>query len=328
MSAMSLSRRTLLQGAAAGAAFSGLPAWAQPSPSRINVGFAVGGTLDVIARRLADQFKGRYTDVVIVDSRTGAGGRIANEAVKNAAPDGATMVLSPSSPIVIFPHVYSKLSYHPQNDLIAVTPVCSNAQAFVVGPAVPDSVRTLSQFIDWAKANPTLGAYSTPAAGSIMHFQGLVFQKQAGIQLAHVAYRGMAAVVPDLLGGNLVSSMAVMGDVTQHILSGKLRALAVTSEKRSRFLPEVPTFAELGFGDVTGVDWYGLFLPAKTPQPVVDKLHAIATAAVREAAVAETLEKNGFDPYVLEQAEVRRRIEAETQRWGPVVKASGFTAES
>lgn len=322
------SRRLLLQGSAACAAMQALPVLAQPSPSRINVGFAVGGTLDVIARRLADQFKGHYADVVLVESKTGAGGRIANETVKNAAPDGGSMVLSPSSPIVIFPHVYSKLSYHPQNDLIAVTPVCSNAQTFVIGPAVPESVRTLAQFIAWVKANPTLGAYGTPAAGSIMHFQGLVFQKQAGIQLAHVAYRGMAAVVPDLLGGNLVSSMAVTGDVTQHIASGKLRALAVTSEKRSRFLPDVPTFAELGFGDVTGVDWYGLFLPARTPQAVVDKLHAQAVAAVKAPAVAETLEKNGFDPYVLDQAEFIRRIDAETKRWGPIVKASGFTAES
>lgn len=325
---MAIARRTVLQGLASTAAIAALPAWAQPSPSRITVGFAVGGTLDVIARRLADHFKGRYSEVVIVDSKTGAGGRIANEAVKHAAANGGTMVLSPSSQIVIFPHVYSKLSYDPQKDFVPVTPVCSNAQAFVIGPSVPETVRTLSQFIDWARANPSLGSYGTPAAGSIMHFQGLVFQKQAGIELTHVAYRGMAAVVPDLLGGNLPSSMAVMGDVTQHIAAGKLRALAVTSEQRSRFLPEVPTFAELGFGDVTGVDWYGLFLPAGTPQAIVDRLHATALEAVKEAALAESLEKAGFDPYVLDQAEFRKRIVAETLRWGPVVKASGFTAES
>ncbi|MBH1963612.1 MAG: hypothetical protein I8H77_04720 [Comamonadaceae bacterium] len=325
---MSLSRRVLIQSMAGSAALSGIPVWAQPSPSRINVGFAAGGTLDVIARRLADQFKGRYAETVIVESKVGAGGRIANEAVKNAAPDGGTMVLSPSSPIVIFPHVYSKLSYDPQKDLKGVTPICSNAQVFVVGPSVPESVRTLSQFIDWAKANPSAGSYGTPAAGSIMHFQGLVFQKQAGIQLTHVAYRGMAAVVPDLISGNLPSSMAVMGDVTQYIANGRLRALAVTSEKRSRFLPAVPTFAELGFGEVTGVDWYGLFVPAKTPQSIVDKLHANAIAAVKEPVVAESLEKAGFDPYTLDQAEFAKRIQAETLRWGPVVKASGFTPES
>lgn len=322
------SRRQFVLAAGAAATLHAAPGWAQPSPTRINVGFAAGGTLDVIARRLADRFKGSYAETVIVESKVGAGGRIANEAIKNAAPNGSAMVLSPSSPIVIFPHLYSKLGYNPQKDFVAVTPVCSNAQAFVVGPAVPESVRTLAQFIAWAKANPDKGSYGTPAAGSIMHFQGLVFQQKAGITLTHVAYRGMAAVVPDLIGGNLPSSMAVMGDVLQHLATGKLRALAVTSEKRSRFLPNVPTFAELGYAEVTGVDWYGLFVPAQTPQAIVDKLHANAVAAVQDAALAESLDKAGFDPYVLPQAEFKARIQAETLRWGPVVKASGFTPES
>ena len=124
------------------------------------------------------------------------------------------MVLSPSSPMVIFPHVYKKLSYDPQKDFVPVTPVCSNAQTFVVGPAVPESVRTLAQYVSWVKGNPDKASYGTPAAGSIMHFQGLVLQQKAGIELTHVAYRGMAAVVPDLIGGNLPASMAVTGDVT------------------------------------------------------------------------------------------------------------------
>ncbi|WP_428422749.1 tripartite tricarboxylate transporter substrate-binding protein [Methylibium sp.] len=325
---MLCSRRSFVHSAASAVALASVPAWAQPSLSRVYVGFAAGGTLDVIARRLADRFKGSYGETVIVESKVGAGGRIANEALKSATPNGGAMVLSPSSPIVIFPHVYSKLAYDPQKDLVAVTPVCSNAQVFVISSAVPEQVRTLAQFVDWAKANPGKGAYGTPAAGSIMHFQGLVFQQKAGIQLTHVAYRGMAAVVLDLIGGNLPSSMAVMGDVTQHIATGKLRALAVTSERRSRFLPEVPTFAEQGFGEVTGVDWYGLFVPATTPQAVIDSLHANTLAAVQHQAFAEPLEKAGFDPYTLPQAEFAKRIRAETLRWGPVVRASGFTAES
>lgn len=324
---MTLNRRTLLA-AGSGAALLSSGVRAQPSPVRINVGFAAGGTLDVIARKLADQLRGKYAETVIVESKVGAGGRIANEAAKTAVADGATLVLSPSSPMVIFPHVYKKLSYEPQKDFVAVTPVCSNAQTFVVGPAVPESVRSLEQFIAWAKANRDKASYGTPAAGSIMHFQGLVFQQKAGIELTHVAYRGMAAVVPDLLGGNLPASMAVTGDVTQYIATGKLRALAVTSAKRSRFLPDVPTFAELGFPQVTGVDWYGIFAPARTPAPVVEKLHRLILAGVREPAFAENLLKNGFDPYTLSVDEFSRRIRAETEKWGPIVKASGFTAES
>lgn len=324
---MTLSRRTVLA-AGTGAVLFGSGVSAQPSPARINVGFAAGGTLDVIARKLSDQLRGKYAEAVIVESKIGAGGRIANEVAKGAAPDGATMVLSPSSPMVIFPHVYKKLSYDPQKDFIPVTPVCSNAQTFVVGPAVPESVRTLAQYVDWVKVNRDKGGYGTPAAGSIMHFQGLVFQQKAGIELTHVAYRGMAAVVPDLIGGNLPASMAVTGDVTQHIATGKLRALAVTSDKRSRFLPDVPTFAELGFPEVTGVDWYGIFVPARTPASVVDKLHRLIVAGVQEPPFADNLLKNGFDPYTLPADEFARRIQSETLRWGPIVKASGFTAES
>jgi len=323
---MPLTRRVFIQSTLATAAASALPAWAQASPARINVGFAAGGTLDVIARRLADKLRGAYAETVIVESRVGAGGRIANEAVKNAAPDGGNLVLSPSSQMVIFPHVYSKLSYDPLTDFIPVTPVCSNAQAFVLGPSVPASVQTLAQFITWAKSNKAF--YGTPAAGSIMHFQGLVFSQKAGIELTHVPYRGMAAVVPDLLAGNLTSSMAVLGDLLPQMETGKLRVLAVTSEKRSRFLPNVPTFAEAGYPDVTGVDWYGLFLPAKTPQAIVDRLRDTAYTAMKDKAFLDSLEKLGFDHYQLAPAEFAARIRRETAYWGPIVKASGFTAES
>jgi tripartite-type tricarboxylate transporter receptor subunit TctC len=324
---MQSTRRQFIQVAATAGLASGLPAWAQSGTAKIEVGFAAGGTLDVIARRIADKLRGNYADTVIVDSRVGAGGRIANEAIKNAAPDGLNMVLSPSSPIVIFPHVYSKLSYNPTQDLIAVTPVCSNAQAFAVGPAVPGSVQTLAQFVAWAKAG-NKAFYGTPAAGSIMHFQGLVFSGKAGIDLTHVPYRGMAAVVPDLIGANLVSTMGVLGDLLPHIASGKIRVLAVTSEKRSSYLPQVPTFAELGYPEVTGEDWYGLFLPAKTPAAMVDKLRDATHAAMRDKAFLESLSKLGFEAYALSSTEFSKRIIHETAKWGPIVKASGFTVES
>ena len=323
---MHFSRRALLQSSGAALALPLAQAWAQPSPVKIEVGFAAGGTLDVIARRVADRLRGQYAETVIVESRVGAGGRIANEAVKNSAPNGGVTVLAPSSSIVIFPHVYKRLSYDPFKDLIAVTPVCSNAQAFVVGPGVPAEIRTLEQFIAWAKSHKVF--YGTPAAGSIMHFQGLVFSQKAGIELTHVPYRGMAAIVPDLISGNLMSSMAVLGDILQHLDAGKLRVLAVTSAQRSRFVPKVPTFAELGMNEVTGVDWYGLFLPTKTPPELVTKLHATTTAAVKDPSFAEALAQLGFEPYQLPQAEFSERIRQESAKWGPIVAASGFSAES
>lgn len=323
---MSLTRRHLLQGVAASAAFGINRAAARPALARIVVGFAAGGTLDVIARRIADQLGGNFADSVIVGGRTGAGGRIAIDATKIANPDGTTLVLSPSSPIVIFPHVYKKLSYDPVADLIPITPVCSNAQTFVVGPAVPEQVKNLQDFVGWAKANKTF--YATPAAGSIMHFQGWVFGQQAGIEMTHVPYRGMAAIVPDLLSGTVPTSMAVTGDIRQYVESGKLRALAVTSAQRSRFMPGVPTFAELGFDKVTGVDWYGLFAPAKTPQPIIDQLQQSITVAAKSKPVTEFLEQMGFDSYTLSSAQLAARIGEETARWAPVVKQSGFELDN
>ena len=323
---MPLTRRHLLQGVAASPALWINRAVARPALARIVVGFAAGGTLDVIARRIADQLGGNFADSVIVEGRTGAGGRIAIDATKIATPDGTTLVLSPSSPIVIFPHVYKKLSYDPVADLIPITPVCSNAQTFVVGPAVPEQVKTLQDFVGWAKANKTL--YATPAAGSIMHFQGWVFGQQAGIEMTHVPYRGMAAIVPDLLSGTVPTSMAVTGDIRQYVESGKLRALAVTSAQPSRFMPSVPTFAELGFDRVTGVDWYGLFAPAKTPQPIIDQLQQSILAAAKSKPVTDFLEQMGFDSYTLDSAQLASRIREETARWAPVVKQSGFELDN
>ncbi len=323
---MRLTRRHLLQGAAASTVVWAQGALARPALARIMVGFAAGGTLDVIARRIADQLSGQFADSVIVEGRTGAGGRVAIDATKIAAPDGTTIVLSPSSPIVIFPHVYKKLSYDPVTDLIPITPVCSNAQTFVVGRGVPESVRTLQDFVSWAKTNKTF--YATPAAGSIMHFQGWAFARQAGIEMTHVPYRGMAAIVPDIVSGAVPTSMAVTGDIRQLVEAGTLRALAVTSAQRSRFLPNVPTFAELGYDQVTGVDWYGLFAPAKTPQPVVEQLQQMVHAAMKAKPVGDFLEQMGFDSYTLDSAQLASRIRDETARWAPIVKQSGFELDN
>jgi tripartite-type tricarboxylate transporter receptor subunit TctC len=155
-----------------------------------------------------------------------------------------------------------------------------------------------------------------------------VFGQQAGIEMTHVPYRGMAAIVPDLLSGTVPTSMAVTGDIRQYVESGKLRALAVTSAQRSRFMPGVPTFAELGFDKVTGVDWYGLFAPAKTPQPIIDQLQQSVTAAAKSKPVTEFLEQMGFDSYTLDSAQLAARIREETARWAPVVKQSGFELDN
>ena len=324
----SRSRRTFVAStlAASALAASGTRAFAQSSQPRILVGFPAGGTVDVVARRLAEKLKSGYLDNIIVDSKPGAGGRIAIEALKTAAPDGSASVLTPSSMIVVYPHVYPKLSYNPAQDLIPVTPVCANALAFVVGPGVPDSVKNLADFVAWAKTN-NKAAYASPAAGSILHFLGIVFRNKAGIELTHAPYRGMAPAIQDLLGGNVPSCLGTLGDFLPHLAAGKLRPLAVTSLQRSRFMPNVPTFAEAGYQEATGMDWLGLFLPARTPQATVDKLAAATQAAVKDPVIIEAFDKLGFEPLPLPGAQFAARIRTETAFWQPIVKASGFTAE-
>ncbi len=304
-----------------------LAARAQGQPPRILVGFPAGGSVDATARRLADFARGKLADSVLVEQRVGAGGRIAIAALKDAAPDGQVLLVSPSSMFTIYPHAYRKLAYHPANDVIAVAPLALSTCGFGVGPQVPAAVRTLAQFADWAKANPDKAAYASPAAGAMPHFLGNQFEQAAGLKLTHAPYRGAAPGMQDLMGGQIASGCFSVGDFLPHLAAGRVRLLGVTDKVRSRFAPDVPTFEEQGFKGIVGVETYGLFVPARTPQAVVDKLSDIARAAVREPAVVEALAKLGFEPLSLAPADYTRRLAAERDYWGPVVKASGFSSD-
>lgn len=311
------------------AAFAALPlaARAQGQPPRILVGFPAGGSVDTTARRFAEFARGRLAETVLVEQKVGAGGRIAIGALKDAAPDGQMLLLSPSSMFTIYPHAYRKLAYNPATDVTAVAPLALSTCGFGVGPMVPATVKTLQQFADWAKANPDKAAYASPAAGAMPHFLGNQFERAAGLKLTHAAYRGAAPGMQDLMGGQIASGCFSIGDFLPHLASGRVRLLGVTDKARSRFAPDAPTFEEQGFKGIVGVESYGLFLPAKAAQATVDKLADIARAAVREPAVVEALAKLGFEPLSLAPAEYGKRLAAEREYWGPVVKASGFSSD-
>ncbi|PTT75359.1 hypothetical protein DBR42_29095 [Pelomonas sp. HMWF004] len=318
-----MNRRHLLAAAAA------LPfaARAQGQPPRLLVGFPAGGSVDTTARRFAEFARGKLGDTVLVEQKVGAGGRIAITALKDAAPDGQTLLLSPASMFTIYPHAYRKLAYNPATDVTPVAPLALSACGFGIGPMVPATVKTLAQFADWAKANPEKAAYASPAAGAMPHFLGNQFERAAGLHLTHAAYRGAAPGMQDLMGGQIASGCFSIGDFLPHLASGRVRLLGVTDKARSRFAPEVPTFEEQGFKGIVGVESYGLFLPAKAPQAVVDKLADIARAAAREPAVIEALAKLGFEPLSLSPADYAKRLATERDYWGPVVKASGFSSD-
>lgn len=319
-------RRHLLASAASLAALP-LTARAQGQPPRILVGFPAGGSVDTTARRLAEFCRGKLADAVIVEQKVGAGGRIAISALKDAAPDGQTLLVSPSSMFTIYPHAYRKLAYNPATDAIPVAPLALSTCGFGVGPMVPARVKTLAQFADWVKANPDKGAYASPAAGAMPHFLGNQFERAAGLKLTHAAYRGAAPGMQDLMGGQIASGCFSIGDFLPHLPTGRVRLLGVTDKARSRFAPDTPTFAEQGFKGIVGVESYGLFVPPKTPQATVDKLADLARAAVREPSVIEALAKLGFEPLTLPPADYAKRLAAERDYWGPVVKASGFSSD-
>jgi len=265
---------------------------------------------------------------VIVDNKPGAGGRLALETVRNAEADGSTVVLTPASMVVLYPHLFKKLSYNPVADFAAVAPVAAAPFVFAVGPAVPATVKTLAEFAQWARANPAQATYGSSGAGSMPHFTGVSLGKALKIDLLHVAYKGAAPAMTDLIGGQVAANLSVMANALPQIQAGKVRALAITGSQRSPALPQTPTLAELGLGEATAVEWFGVFAPAKTPPAVVAALNKAIGDATRSKPFQEALAKGAFEPVPADSAAAfGALVQKDIGRWGPVVKASGFTPE-
>ena len=201
-------------------------------------GFPPGGMGDMVARPLTEKLRGRYAESLMLDSRPGAGGRIAVEYVKRAAPDGKTILQIPGSIMSLYPHIYSKLPYDPVADFQPVSTLCGYVYSFTAGPGLPAEIKTVADYIAWARANPKQALYGIPAAGSALHFAGMMLQRSAKFEFNSVPYRGGEPLLKDLLGGQVPVSFNVLGEVLPSIKTGKPRALALTSPKRSPFIPK------------------------------------------------------------------------------------------
>lgn len=293
-------------------------------------GFPAGGSADVTSRRIGEKLGGSaYTkNAAVVENKTGAAGRIAVETVKNAAPDGATLLLTPYSMMAIYPHIYKQLSYDPFKDL---TPVCMASlltHGLAVGPMVPASVKTVKDYLAWAKANPKDANYGSPAAGSTPHFLGALLGLESGVDLKHVPYRGSIPGITDVIGGQLASMVTPHGDFLPNHRAGKLRIIATSGKTRSPFVPEVPTFAEQGFSDLVVEEWFGFYAPAKTPAPVVASANTAINAALKEKTVIDSLALSGMVPMGGSADDMAKSMQHYFEFWGPIVKKIGFTAES
>jgi tripartite-type tricarboxylate transporter receptor subunit TctC len=327
-----MQRRTLVLAiAAAGATLT--PAFAQPTaallnkPLKIVVGFPPGGSADMLARALSQQLEG-VAQTVIVENKPGAGGRLALETVRNAEADGSTVVLTPASMMVLYPHLYKKLSYNPALDFAPVAWVAAAPFVLSVGSAVPAAVGNLSDFAQWAKANVAQAAYGSSGAGSMPHFTGVSIGRALKLDLLHVPYKGAAPAMTDLIGGQIAANVSVMANALPHIQSGKVRALAVSSPQRVQALPQTPTLAELGYPEATATEWFAVFAPAKTPTAVIAGLNKAVAAAVRSKPFQDAMTKGAFETLAADSpAAIAAAVQADINRWGPVVKASGFTPE-
>ncbi|VTU14014.1 Bug family tripartite tricarboxylate transporter substrate binding protein [Variovorax sp. RA8] len=329
---MTITRRHLLQttGASALLASLGQHAFAQAQPfetARLITGFAAGGTSDTLCRRVASRLQPDYGKAVVVENRTGAGGQIAVTYVKGQPADGATILQTPTSILTIYPHIYKKLPYDPLVDLTPLTIACQFDFGFAVGPAVPASVKSVPEYLAWAKAHPEGANYGSPAAGSTPHFIGALLGKNAGVDLKHAAYRGTQPAMLDLLGGNVAAVSGPIGDITQHLASGKVRILGVSGAKRSRFAPDVPTFEEQGVKNVTHSEWFAFLLPAKASPEVVARANAAMKTALAQKDVIDGLATFGLEAMSSTPGELTELIKKDTAKWAPIVKQIGFTAE-
>ncbi|MBX9698071.1 MAG: hypothetical protein K2X74_01485, partial [Acetobacteraceae bacterium] len=318
-----LSRRTLLGAATLLAAPAIARAQTIARPARIIIGFPAGGSSDVVARLYAERLRGpaAFATQIVVESRTGAAGRIAVEAVRAAIPDGETILQTPASMLTLQPHVFPRqVRYDGLLDLIPVSTVVSFPFALAVPPDHP--ARTFAEFVAWARTQREI-PYASPAAGAAPHFLGVMLAKAIGARMEHVAYRGAAPALQDLVAGRLQAFIGVLGDVAPQVAQG-VRMLAVSSERRVPRYPDVPSFAELGHPALTKDEWFGMLLPALTPGPVVQGLFDAIRRAAAEPAMREALERLDYAATVSDSpAAFAARIRREREAWGVIVRESG-----
>lgn len=303
-------------------------AWAQEFPPKkpvsLVVGFAAGGAADTAARLIARKLGENIGQSVIVENKAGAGGNIAHQFVANAPADGSVILFGSVGPLSIAPHLM-KLPYDPVKDLAPITMGVNFPNVLVVNANL--KIRTLAEFVAYAKKNPGKLDFASTGAGSASHLAGELFNDRAGIDTVHIPYKGGAPALQDLLGGRVAAYYSTPATAQAHIESGKLVPLATTGLARPAFMPNVPTIAESGFPGFNALNWYAFVAPGKTPVPILDRWNLELVKVLNAPDVKEALVKHGLTPAPGTREELARFMASESVTWGRIIRERKITAD-
>ena len=297
---------------------------AQTGPVRMVVGFPPGGSADTTARLLADKMKDTLGVSVVVENKPGAGGRIAAQMVKDAAPDGNTVMVVPFAVMVVQPMVFKSIKYDTTKDFTPIGNATTFPLALAAGPGTP--AKDMKELITWFQANPGKANFGSPAAGSMPHFMGEMLADAAKMKLTHVAYQGGAPLVTNLLGGQIAIGFDTPAEFAEYHKAGKLRILALSGAQRNANFPGVPTFKEQGI-DIDALAWFGVFGPPAVPKATVDRLNGALQAALKHPDVVARLASLGLTTAPGSADEMTQRLANDKAAWAGPIKNSGFQAD-
>ena len=318
----------LAAAAAAGGAAPFALAQSGAAPLRILCQGPAGSIPDAVARRYSEALAGRRPGGALVDNRPGAAGQIAIAALRQAPADGNTLLLAASAVSTVYPYLYARLSYDPDADLKPVSVAAEATLALAVGPAVPDTVRTLKDFVEWSKANPRLVNFGSPGQGTLPHVLSAMFFKEAAIDAQHAAYGGGPPAIVDLIGGRIAALSLPEGILRPHHETRKIRVLATSGTTRSVFYRDVPTFAEQGFPNLVIREWFAFYMSGSTPQPLVLAASQAVRTAAESSALALAFHEMGMFSVTSTPEAATERIVSERRYWKDALASTGIRAES
>jgi tripartite-type tricarboxylate transporter receptor subunit TctC len=306
-----------------------VPSWAQAQaypqkPVKVVVAFTAGGTTDILARTVTQQLSEKLKQPFVIDNKPGAGGNLGTELVVRSAPDGYTLIVNSVGPIAVNPTLYGKLPYNPLTDLVPIVQIADVPNVLVIHPSVP--ANTMEELVAYAKANPGKLNYGSTGIGTSSHLSSFMLSKRVGFEATHIPYKG-ADALKDLLAGRIQFMFATIPSVMPHITAGKLKPMAVSSLKRSRSMPEVPTVVEKGFPQFEAGSWFGFFAPKGTPDAVITLVNKAVNDILQVPAIEQQMVAQGADPAGGRPAQFGQFVQREHDKWRVIVRESGAKAE-